>query len=151
MWRETGKATWGHRSMTARGDLIGQRMEGAGLAGRGHEIISREAVLGREKPQTHGSHKLSSNAGHDSWSTFSVPMQASPEVQVQKGGTGQDHRGLTQQTKEFGFYPISIRELPRFFSSQNRDWKRSDVIRGVVQNNKTDRNVSGVSNAKYHL
>lgn len=42
-----------------------------------------------------------------------------------------------------------MRELPRFFRLEIG--KRSDVIRGVVQNNKTGRNVSGVSNAKYHL
>lgn len=56
-----------------------------------------------------------------------------------------DHQGLIRQTKEFGFYPISIRASPRFFSSQNRDWEKSgDVIRAVVQNNKTGKMLRAV-------
>lgn len=56
-------ATLGHRSMKAHGDLIRWRMQGAEQGGKGHKIVSNEGLSGREKPQTHGSHKLSSMLG----------------------------------------------------------------------------------------
>lgn len=103
--------------MATGGGGIGWGQRGKG--GGGHESASNEGVLGREKPQIYGSHKLNSMLGVRADSHFRCQCKHEGRSESGKVAQGQPTGGLTShnQPRSLDFTPYVVGNHRSLFSS----------------------------------